>query len=231
MLRLGVGGVGGDYSTKVLSYNPIAYWPLWEASGGVAECLVNSAQNGAYTGVTLGQPGIGDGRTCPLFDGATGFVDVFTTTFRDAFSSTEGAIMLWCKMFNAAVWTDGQNRRAFDFRRDTSNRIYTLKPNDNEYQLIHTGNGAHAYATHATSTVAWFHWAFSWSLANTETLFYFNGTGFDTNGAPTAWSDVMTDALIGANVGPGNYFYGWLAHCAVWDTPLTPAQIADLAVV
>ena len=32
-----------------------------------------AAHNGTYTGVTLGQPGIGDGLTCPLFDGANDY--------------------------------------------------------------------------------------------------------------------------------------------------------------
>lgn len=224
-------GPSSPYQLKVLSYNPIAYWPLWEPSGDVAECLVNSAQNGVYTAVTLGQSGIGDGRTCPLFNGTTGYVNVYSNAFRDVFNSVEGTIMLWCKMLNLEVWTDGQHRRAFDFRGDINNRILTLKPDDNQYKLDHTGNGTAHTATTLTSTIAWFHWCMSWSLTNTETLFYFNGAEFDSTSAPTAWVIPMAAAAIGAHPDPLTPFSGWLAHCAVYDTPLTTANIADLAVV
>ena len=47
-----LGGSGG-YNEKVLRTGPIAYWPQDETSGTVARCLVNPAQNGTYTGVTL----------------------------------------------------------------------------------------------------------------------------------------------------------------------------------
>ena len=50
------------YSEKVLALSPIAYWPLWEAAGAVAEDISGNGFDGAYTGVTLGQTGIGDGN-------------------------------------------------------------------------------------------------------------------------------------------------------------------------
>ncbi len=55
-------GFNRQYFRKVLSHRPIAYWPLWEASGSVAFDLAGNALHGAYTGVTLGQVGVGDGR-------------------------------------------------------------------------------------------------------------------------------------------------------------------------
>ena len=60
---------------KVLDYRPIAYWPQWESAGSAARCLVNTAQNGAYTGVTLGQPGAVDGDLCPYYDGANDYTN------------------------------------------------------------------------------------------------------------------------------------------------------------
>jgi len=57
------------YANKVAGYNPapIAYWILGEAAGAAAACQINAAQDGAYTAVTLGQAGIGDGSTAALF--------------------------------------------------------------------------------------------------------------------------------------------------------------------
>ena len=72
---------GGTYADRVMRYGPIAYWPLWEASGTVAHCLVNPLQNGTYNSPVQGWPpgtGIGDGNTAPWFDGATSFVNIFS---------------------------------------------------------------------------------------------------------------------------------------------------------
>ena len=80
------------YREKVLSYSPIAYWMQAEAAGNDSLCQVDSNQDGTYTGVTLGQPGIGDGNTCPSFDGVNDYNDIYTTSFRDVFSLTEGTI-------------------------------------------------------------------------------------------------------------------------------------------
>ncbi|GAI14148.1 unnamed protein product, partial [marine sediment metagenome] len=85
---IGAGGVLA-YDDKVLGMDPIAYWPLSETSGLVANCLVNPAQNGVYTGVTLGQPGIGDGNTAPYFDGTNDYVDVLTAAFIAAYNGSE----------------------------------------------------------------------------------------------------------------------------------------------
>ena len=77
------------YIQKVLGIEPgnlIAYWPMSEPSGGIAiNAEGTAARNGAYTGVTLAQPGIGDGNTCPLFDGANDFNNVYSASLDAAF--------------------------------------------------------------------------------------------------------------------------------------------------
>ena len=66
---------GASYVSKVLSYSPIAYWALDEASGA-AVCRVNAAQNGTHTAVTLGQTGIGDVEQGPEMQVAASCVAV-----------------------------------------------------------------------------------------------------------------------------------------------------------
>ena len=101
------------YYEKVLgiqSANMLAYWPVWEASGAVADNIEGTAaRDGAYTGVDLGQPGIGDGNTCPWWDGANDYCNIYSTSLRDAFNGAEGTIACWAKVNSAAVWTDGLN--------------------------------------------------------------------------------------------------------------------------
>ena len=102
---------GAEYADKILGYSPIAYWPLWEADGSTAEDISGNGFDGAYVDVTLGADGIGDGRTCPLFDGAAGYMNAFSTGLRDAFNGAEGSFAIWAKVFNVGVWTDGNNNR------------------------------------------------------------------------------------------------------------------------
>ena len=59
---------GYTYSDKILGYGPFAYFTLSDKVGLVARDLTVNANHGTYFGVTLGQPGIGDGRTSPYFD-------------------------------------------------------------------------------------------------------------------------------------------------------------------
>lgn len=112
------------YTDRVLAYSPIAYWPLNEASGGTAEDLSGNNYDGSYTGVDLGQTGIGDGNTAPYFDGTNDYVNIYSTGFRDVFNGAEGTVVIWAKVFNADVWTDGNVRYPTEFRVDGSNYVY-----------------------------------------------------------------------------------------------------------
>ncbi|MFV1969356.1 MAG: hypothetical protein ACC628_28375, partial [Pirellulaceae bacterium] len=58
---------------------------MWEASGSISDDLSPQGNDGAYTGVTLGQPGIGDGRTCPLFDGANDYNNIYSAALNTDF--------------------------------------------------------------------------------------------------------------------------------------------------
>ena len=47
--------------------NLVCYWPLWEAAGSTAVDESGNSRDGTYNDPTLGQPGIGDGWSVPLF--------------------------------------------------------------------------------------------------------------------------------------------------------------------
>lgn len=239
-----------QYYRKVLYYRPIAYWPLWETSGMVARCLVNTAQNGTYTGVTLGQAGIGDGNTCPLFDGANDYCDIYTAAFKDAFAlyndptglldESEGTVMVWAKVANAGVWTDGADRFLLQLAVDANNRLLCAKTiTNNRLFLKYAAGGAFEdQAINGMTTIEWMCLGMTWSKsagANGEVKHFLNGVQQGaTDTALGVWVGNLAAAAttIGASsTGPAEPWHGWLAHCAVWDTPLTPTQIADLAVV
>jgi hypothetical protein len=239
---IGLSGLVGGYPEKVLSYNPIAYWPLWETVGGTAVDLVNSpAQDGAYTGVTLGQTvtdANGVSFLCPLFDGANDFVNIWTPTFRDAFNGSEGTAMIWARVFNIGVWTDGIERKTLRLRVDATNEIHVFHRMavNNRLQSKYEAAGViELENSDGHVELNWLPLAITWSAITDEVRHYIAGSQEGlTDVGLGVWAGLLdnTRTVIGAfNTGPGQVWYGWLAHCAVWDTPLTDSQIADLAAV
>lgn len=229
-------GLGGQiYIEKVLSYGPIAYWPLNETSGVTAACQVNAAQNGTYTGVTLGQAGIGDGQTCPLFDGANDYADIQSATLASVFNGGEGSIVIWVKVSGAGVWTDGTTRFIMRIQPDPDNRVQMFRnaANNTLAWLYRSGGTITQVKNAGYSAVNWFHLALTWAAVADEVKAYYNGTqaGATVNGLGV-WAGVPSLSVIGAaTIPPINVWDGYLAHAAVWNRALTPAEIADLAVV
>ena len=224
---------GGAYSAKVLSYSPIAYWPLWEAAGSAAVCQVNALQNGAYTGVTLGQTGIGDGKTCPLFDGNNDFVDIHTATLASAFNGLEGTLMIWAK---SASWAAGGFRAMALLYADARNYVEIIKSASSTVQFIYEADNVRCLveiSSHAPATFQCY--IVTWSDSANEMKAYLAGSQTGTTQSPDTWvgSLVGTWTNIGCttNAVPNAVWDGHLAHCAIWDSALDATTIADLAVV
>jgi hypothetical protein len=225
------------YTDKVLSYGPIAYWPLNESAGSVARCYIKSAQNGAYTGVALGQTGIGDGNFCPSFDGAGDVVNVYSTTLRDAFSSAVGTLSLWAQMANVGVWTDGAARWSTIIRADAQNYVQLRKSSINnvlDWYYV-ANNVVELVQKAAVSETGWMHLAIIWDKAADQMKAYYAGAqegATQTTLGVWAGSPSATQTCIGAgNAGGVGSWNGKIAHTAVYDYALDAVAIADLATV
>jgi hypothetical protein len=224
-----------NYYQKVLGSNPIAYWPLGESSGSVAYELVNG-WNGSYTGVTLGQSGVGDGKTCPLFDGANDYVDIYSAALIAAFDGAEGSLMVWFKAFDAAMWTDASMRVTMGFEVDVNNKVRLLSSGAGSLKFHRYGGGTaeNIELEAGVADTIWRCGVLVWSEVGDYVRGYING-GLEGSSATLGnWvgNPSVSMTLIGARtVTPTNPWHGYLAHGAVWDTPLTLAQIENLAVV
>jgi len=231
------------YTEKVLSYGPIAYWPLAEKSGTVGYDQVASAQNGTYARdvATMGTGvGIGDGNTAPDFDGTNDYCDIYTATFIGRFDGAEGTLALWAKVSGAGVWTDGAGRRPIQLRVDAANRIYIDKAavNNTIDFLYQAGGTVETVTINPITDLTWMCFALTWSKsagASGEVKAYYNGA---QTGATQVGLGVWAGALaasatsLGAGgTGPFNPFDGYVAHGAIWDRPLAPVEIAALAIV
>lgn len=236
---MGGGAATAGYFQKVLATGPLVYFPQWEAAGIVSDELVNS-WDGAYTGVTLGQPGIGDGNTSPWFDGVNDLNNIWTAALVAAFNSGEMTLMVWAQVNAVGVWTDGSFRHVISITVDVNNLTWIRRANINnrlgyEYRA---GGVASTVNLNGVAAVDWMHLAITCSVSappTGEVRAYFNGvqTGATQVGLG-AWAGlpIATHTLIGAyNTTPSNIWHGWLAHGAVWTRALAPGEIANLAVI
>lgn len=224
------------YTNKVIGLTPIAYWPLAEPSGTTIVDESGNGRNGAYTAVTVAQPGIGDGRTSASFDGATSFGNIFSASLQGAFNGAEGTLALWAKVSAAGVWTDATARDLTNLGVSGSNVPRIQKPTtSNQMQCTYIAGGTNKTVNIGTSTTAWVHFAMTWSKSADQMIAYINGV---QSGATQTGLGVFAGSLsatlttIGAaSTVPAAVWSGLLAHVAVWATPLSAGQIATLAVV
>ena len=132
--RLGVRGVpwgfgsGGSksYIQKILTPNPgIGYDPSSliqfltqnELTGAISYDHSVEINNGAYTGVTLGQPGVpGTGMTSPFFDGAADYNNGFSAGLAADVDKDELTIGIWGRVNAVGDWTDAVGRELFRLR-------------------------------------------------------------------------------------------------------------------
>ena len=216
------------YVETILELDPIAYWPLAERFGSKAYDATQNHFDGNITGATLGEPGIGDGLTSMLFDGVNDIVDIWSPGFRDAFNELEGTAMIWWKVFNVGVWTDGAFRAAWSLTADDSNRVRIIKRNtNNDFDNIYEANGDDDRTSYgALTTIGWVHMALAWSDTADTVVSYFNAV--PTSRTPIgAWVGALNvnESNIGANEVGESHWHGYLAHPALFDRPLTAAEV------
>lgn len=233
------------YSRKVkaLDYQHlIGYWPLSEQVGVTAYDEGGSGLHGTYrntagvlNGVTLENAGIGDGRTAAGFDGTNGYCNIYSAALNAAFNNAEGTVAGWMQVSGSGVWTDGANRTPIVLRADANNVVQLLKSSaSNTFQFFYVAGGTSKSVSKASfSPTAWQHVALTWSKSGDALKAYVNGVqeGATQTGLGT-WSGALasTACNIGCriNTTPDQPWSGNGGGWALWSTPLSAAQIADL---
>lgn len=232
---------GQTYIEKVLEIqaaNMILYHPMNEPSGGTAIDYSPESNDGAYTGVTLGQPGIGDGETCPLFDGANDYNDIYSAGLGSDFDPLKGTAAIWAKVSGVGIWTDDAYHWIGALVVNTNNRVQILKSSGAESNVIrfqYKAGGTAQSIDHATTTTDWFHLAMTWDKTADKVIVYYNGsqTG-STQTSLGVWVGTLVEGStnIGAQTETPTFVWdGYLAHGLVYKVALSPAEIAELATV
>lgn len=234
-----LGAVGETYIQKVLGIqaaNLILYHPMNEPSGGVAIDASPEGNDGAYTGVTLGQPGIGDGETCPYFDGTNDYNDIYSAGLNGDYDGAEVTIAAWLKVVDLPFWGDNTTHRVITIEVSATNslRIEKSANVDDRLSWVLTGGSTTvAIAKTGMTELDWIHVAITVSENDDKMIAYYNGVqeGAIQTGLGT-WAGALLNSrcVVGAqNNAPGGVWDGWLAHPAIWKVALTPAEILQLA--
>jgi len=230
-----------EYSERVLATDPSAYWMLDEAAGPTAWDVSRNERHGAYAGagVTYYQAGVGDGRTGVLFNGVAGYANMFSASLQAAFSPTAGSLILWARVSGAGVWIDGVTHVLAHFGADIGNNFIRVDkaaaPNNRLYLYYRAGGVLETITIAGVTTTDWMCLALTWNKTADEVRGFLDGVQQGaTEVGLGVWVGNLAATLccLGArSTTPDFPLSGYEAHAALWGVTLTPAQVADLAIV
>jgi hypothetical protein len=225
-----------QYYQKVLSTRRdklIAYYPLWEASGTVVTDISGNGFNGSHTAVALGQPGIGDAKTAAAYNGSTTCTSIQSAGLAAAFNGVTGTVLLWAKVGNVGVWSDGIYRRLFQVTVDANNSLSILRNgavDGRVYAEFKGSNVAKNSGLTLASPLNWLALVMTWGDPAGTVRFFVNNSAGTPGVGYGAWAGSPTAMVIGAqNTVPDYEWVGSLAHCAMWSVALSSAEITHLS--
>jgi hypothetical protein len=218
----------------------IAYWPLAELVGTLIEDFSSQGNDALYKeSPTLGETGIGDGLTSVLFDGSADWAWLWSSGLSADFDGKEGTILVWIKVSGSGIWTDGLIHNIITFHASNDDQLQIEKHSNNNLlrSIYRAGGVSRINSASGISDTDWICVALTWSFSADEIKLYVDGSqAGSTTTIPGEWT-----AAIDEGADPfkenrlayhgGNYWSGWEAHVAVWNTPLGSSDIADLATI
>lgn len=235
-LLLGLPGWGRgnvSYQTQVKNIfgaSLIGYWPLDDQSGTTARDVSGYGHNGAYSNITLGQDGIGDGSASASFNGTNSYVNLFSAGLASVFSGIEGTLSLWVKVNAIDRWeAETTARRIAVLTGDATNNIYVRRASLNSLFFGYLSNNSLSdVSVSDINPTDWMHIALVWSQSGDFVRSYINGKQVVSEKASVA--DWSAAALTGVSLGRDVYYWwGNMAHCALGNIALTAEQISGLA--
>lgn len=212
------------YTKRVQALGPIAYWPLADLSGTAATDASGNGRNGTYSNVTLGVPGIGDGRTAASFNGTSSYVDIYAA-ISGVIPYDEGSISVWVR--DTAL--DATTRQVIGWRITTGDIRYQVTQGVSRAAI----KRSNVLADSVDLTAVWTHLCATWSVSANALKLYRNGVSIGSSGTAATLSGAITVGWcnIGCIFSGAQHWGGDIAHAAVFASTLSAGQIASLAVV
>jgi len=206
----------------------VAYWPLYESSGTVANDVGVNDLNATYIGLTLANKLGVTGKPVPLFPGTgTADINAYSAGLASAFSGAEGSFIFWGQFATGAL-TDAAIRKLIYFRVDGSNYIYIDKHSaDYSLRYYYVAGGTAEGLGSIFKSYEPFCIAISWSKSNDRFRVYVNGclqvssTGLGTFAG--SLSNLYT--RIGSFTGSAEQHSGWMNDVVLLNKEITDAEV------
>jgi hypothetical protein len=204
-----------QYVSAVLADGPVGYWSLEEKAGTTAIDNSASSLNGTYNGPTLGQSGAMP-LYAPLFDGANDYVQIADAAPLDV---TDLTLEAWIS------WNGTSGERVILNKEST----YMFAVKNGAFQAAVEASGPGSWfwvGTQPISMNTWTHVVATYDSSTGILSTYVNGVldtaMFNQGGAVLANNNPLQ---IGKR-SIGSFFGGGIDEVAVYDSVLTPTQIA-----
>jgi hypothetical protein len=229
---MSAGCPGGGLMSTILSYNPIAYWPLNELSGltAINYGSLGAAANGTHTEVTLDSIDAPGGTRAPYYNGANAYTNIYSVALSAAFSGNLFSAVIFYRPYSGAVWTDGTEDKLFSMYIDGTNLLYIRKSSINnqlDYRVTWNGTGT-IRSKASVSTTDWT--MLSIVVNGTAAQAYYNGASEGAGWVVGVLASALgaTGTIIGAqnkSITPQYPTYGYLAHTAIFSAAFSLADI------
>lgn len=224
-----------SYTSKILRVcgtSLIAHWALDDAEGNIMHGSKNG-YDGTHTGVTLGQAGIGDGRTSSKYvvaDSSRSFSS--NASLLSAISYSELTIAAWIN-FGAGSLTDSTLRYCLRIGVNGNNDIALAKSaTNNQIRMFYIAGGTNKERdVENLSEGVWNHFCLTASKTNDRVIGYFNGV---KQGATLTGLGVFVGTVAAIAIGAQNStgavpMNGNISHVILCNAELDGNTVAEIA--
>jgi hypothetical protein len=224
-----------DTLRNVANANLIRLWPLSETSAVNAKDLSLFGDDiTSITSVTQGGWRMADKVPCALFDGLNDTMDNESAIATDLPAPvSDCTVLIWWKVNDAGVWSDGTDRDIFWLFADVSNLLTASKNGVADTMKFRLEIGADNLETSSTSyaDLLWHCLVVRWSVGGgTKTAeMFMDGTSFYSPTPTADWSgtEQIGRASIGSfRAGNADFWSGAIGPMAIWNKELTDAEVA-----
>ena len=241
-----LGGVrfATDLPARIMLTQPthlLGCWPLNDPVGTAATNIspAGAARNGVYKGA--GEPLVGQllhPFVAPKFDGSNDYANLYSASLAGAWNGGEFSVLVYLRPRNGPVWGDVTTRRMVYIAADASNRIVIQKAGTagGQMDVVYTAGGtAKSVSISNIVSAGWLSVGATVSKTADQFKVYRNGlrTGSVQTGLGT-WAGSLASTLVvagAADTSGTNPWDGYVAYVAVWDTPLSDAEMLALGVM
>ncbi|MHC4302737.1 MAG: hypothetical protein ACYS7Y_36220 [Planctomycetota bacterium] len=190
--------------------------------------------DGDHTGVTVGQTATNALGLAVEYDGANDYTNIYSTEINSIFDPSKGTLLIFAKVANAGVWTDGAFGGLCRLESDGDNIISAYKSNSNNRLTLfyEASNIRETVNIDGVSTTGYFMVAMTWNVAGAGMKSYFNGIEQGGEAIAGTWIGNLgpTTTVIGATLTtPANVWDGFITHPVLFREALTDEEILQIA--